>query len=329
MLNSGSQNQYSCRCRKDGFHIQIGRHSGSIIDLPAHEIESIALKAIEEHKRHIELGSKRVKKNSPETAVSIISISGLAPLCVKHFKNRGYGYSFKGAFRPTHGARAIRYGTLLFDAGLTSAVPIALVQKSKWGFIPEEWLVMAAVQDAIELDRYLVGRIRSKWPNDEKHIFIKLFANFLGKLHQCGAFHADLKTCNIVVTSANLSGRSALQNGNHANPVSFSLIDYDDVRYYRYGVSLNNRAKNFAQLFLSTPSDINLNDRSKFLRIYLTACDKSEDYGVKLAKAARKRIEGKSLLYVGPEGDISENWPEARLGDCYAHGLEKVKDEGD
>ena len=329
MLNSGSQNQYSCRCRKDGFHIQIGRHSGSIIDLPAHEIESIAFKAIEEHRHHIELGSKRVKKNSPETAVSIISISGLAPLCVKHFKNRGYGYSFKGAFRPTHGARAIRYGTLLFDAGLTSAVPIALVQKSKWGFIPEEWLVMAAVQDAIELDRYLVGRIRSKWPNDEKHIFIKLFANFLGKLHQCGAFHADLKTCNIVVTSANLSGRSALQNGNHANPVSFSLIDYDDVRYYRYGVSLNNRAKNFAQLFLSTPSDINLNDRSKFLRIYLTACDKSEDYGVKLAKAARKRIEGKSLLYVGPEGDISENWPEARLGDCYAHGLEKVKDEGD
>jgi len=329
MLNSGSQNEYSCRRRKDGFHIQIGRHSGSIIDLPAHEIESIALKAIEEHKRHIELGSKRVKKNSPETAVSIISISGLAPLCVKHFKNRGYGYSFKGAFRPTHGARAIRYGTLLFDAGLTSAVPIALVQKSKWGFIPEEWLVMAAVQDAIELDRYLVGRIRSKWPNDEKHIFIKLFANFLGKLHQCGAFHADLKTCNIVVTSANLSDRSALQNGNHANPVSFSLIDYDDVRYFRYGVSLNNRAKNFAQLFLSTPSDINLNDRSKFLRIYLTACDKSEDYGVKLAKAARKRIEGKSLLYVGPEGDISENWPEARLGDCYAHGLEKVKDEGD
>ena len=329
MLNSGSQNEYSCRRRKDGFHIQIGRHSGSIIDLPAHEIESIALKAIEEHKRHIELGSKRVKKNSPETAVSIISISGLAPLCVKHFKNRGYGYSFKGAFRPTHGARAIRYGTLLFDAGLTSAVPVALVQKSKWGFVPEEWLVMAAVQDAIELDRYLVGRIRSKWPNDEKHIFIKLFANFLGKLHQCGAFHADLKTCNIVVTSANLSDRSALQNGNHANPVSFSLIDYDDVRYYRYGVSLNNRAKNFAQLFLSTPSDINLNDRSKFLRIYLTACDKSEDYGVKLAKAARKRIEGKSLLYVGPEGDISENWPEARLGDCYAHGLEKVKDEGD
>ena len=50
---------------------------------------------------------------------------------------------------------------------------------------------------------------------------------------------------------------------------------------------------------------------------------------MKLAKAARKRIEGKSLLYVGPEGDISENWPEARLGDCYAHGLEKVKDEGD
>ena len=329
MLNSGSQNEYSCQCRKDGFHLQIGRHSRSIIDLPAHEIESIAFKAIEEHRRHIELGSKRVKKNSAETAVSIISISGIAPLCVKHFKNRGYGYSFKGAFRLTHGARAIHCGTLLFDAGLTSAVPIALVQKSKWGFVPEEWLVMAAVQNAIELDRYLVGRVRSKWPDDEKHVFMKLFANFLGKLHQCGAFHTDLKTCNIVVTSANLYDRSALQNGNHANPASFSLIDYDDVRYYRYGVSLKNRAKNFAQLFLSTPSDINLNDRSKFVEIYLDTCDKSKYYGAKLVKAARKRIEGKSLLYVGPEGDISENWPEGRLGDCYAHGLGKSKDEGD
>jgi hypothetical protein len=127
----------------------------------------------------------------------------------------------------------------------------------------------------------------------------------------------------------NLSDRSASQNGNNANPLSFSLIDYDDVRYYRYGVSLKNRAKNFAQLFLSTPSDINLNDRSTFLKIYLNASDKSEDYGVKLVKAARKRIEGKSLLYVGPEGDISENWHKGRLGDCYHNGLEKSRDEGD
>ncbi len=329
MPKSVSKDACLCQRPPNGFHIKIGQHSESITGLSDHDIESMAFKAIEEHERHIELCSETVKKNSPETSVSIVSLSGLPPLCVKHFKNRGYGYSIKGAFRPTHGARAIHYGTLLFDAGLTSAVPIVLVQKSEWGFVREEWLVMTAVEDATELDRYLVNRIRANWPDDEKYTLIQIFAKFLGALHQSGAFHTDLKTCNIVVSSRNSSGKLALPGCNDLNPVSFSLIDYDDIRYYSNEVSLKERAKNFAQLFLSTPSDINLNDRSKFLGIYLDDCDKNEDYGIELVKAARLRMKGKSLLYVGPEGDIAEDWPAKGQDDCCAHGLKIRKYEGD
>ncbi|MFH0960312.1 MAG: lipopolysaccharide kinase InaA family protein, partial [Pseudomonadota bacterium] len=210
-----------------------------------------------------------------------------------------------------------------FGAGFTSAVPIALVQRSKWGCVLEEWLVMAAIKDSLELDRYLVGRIRSKWPDDEKHLFIKLFANFLGTIHEFGVFHTDLKTCNIIVTNPNLGVMSISPEINDFNPVSFSLIDYDDVRYFSSGVNMEKRAKNLAQLFLSTPSDINLADRSEFLRLYLDVCAKNPDYGAKLLKAAKKRMKGKTLLYVGPDGDITEDWPQHGLEECCYHGLGK------
>ncbi|MFH0957591.1 MAG: hypothetical protein V1897_02710, partial [Pseudomonadota bacterium] len=117
MPDSVSNSGYSCQRSQDGFHIRIGRHYRSIIDVPAHQIESTVFKAIEGHKRQINSCSEGVKKNASETAVSLISISGLPLICVKHFKNRGSLYSIKGLFRPTHGTRAIQNGSLLFGAG--------------------------------------------------------------------------------------------------------------------------------------------------------------------------------------------------------------------
>jgi hypothetical protein len=104
------------------------------------------------------------------------------------------------------------------------------------------------------------------------------------------------------------------------DPIRFSLLDYDDVRRFRNDVNCKMRAKNLAQLFLSSPSAIDLNDRLEFFDRYIKAsanidCDKNG-----LMKMILKRIKGKSLLYVGPEGDISEDWPGEdliRLCDCF------------
>jgi serine/threonine protein kinase len=164
----------------------------------------------------------------------------------------------------------------------------------------EEWLIMLAVPDSKEVDRHLVARIVSQWSEQEKRNFLDVFADFLAGLHESGVFHTDLKTCNVLVYDR------------PHKPVKFSLLDYDDVRVFRSSVSLKRRVKNLAQLFLSTPSDIDMDDRMKFLDRYLLACSKTNIDKRRLLKMVCNRIKGKSLFYVGPEGDISESWPSAK-----------------
>jgi tRNA A-37 threonylcarbamoyl transferase component Bud32 len=279
--------------------IEISPCSRSIIDLGPENIEAIALTAIDEHHRQIQGGSKNVRKNAPETSISIVSIENCPVLCVKHFKYRGAGHAAKGLFRPTHGLRAFRSGAYLFEHAFTEAGPLALIRKSRFMVTIEEWLVMVAVPGSKELDRYMVGCIRKEWPQEEKQKFLNVFADFLAGLHESGVFHTDLKTCNILVSNQQLK------------PVGFSLLDYDDVRVFKDPVDIRVRTKNIAQLFLSTPAAIDLDDRRLFLERYLKSCDKTHIDKKRLTKMILDRIKDKSLLYVGPEGDISENWPSA------------------
>ncbi|MCX5873467.1 MAG: hypothetical protein NTY51_09595 [Deltaproteobacteria bacterium] len=295
----------------------------SILDLPDSEIAVVALVAIDQHDRQIESGSETVKKNAPETSISIVSIPGLPVLCVKHFKDRGAGYSLKGVLRSTHGSRAFHNGAFLFERGFTAAAPVALVLKRRCRIITEEWLVMTAVPDARELDRYMVNRIKKQWSKEEKRRFLEIFADFLAGLHGSGVFHTDLKTCNIIVSESHSLDHGVGHDLHCLDSISFSLLDYDDVRRFRKDVNGKMRAKNLAQLFLSSPSAIDLNDRLEFFDRYIKVsanidCDKNG-----LMKMILKRIKGKSLLYVGPEGDISESWR------CNANCCEKTRRTGD
>ncbi len=307
----------SCRFAEN-ISIEISPCSQSIINL-ASDFEPIAMMAIDEHDRQIQSGSENVKKNAPETSISIVSIENCPVLCVKHFKYRGAGHATKGPFRPTHGLRAFRSGAYLFEHGFTAAAPLALIRKSLIRITIEEWLVMLAVPDSKELDRYMVDRIRKGWPKEEKWKFLDSFTKFLSGLHESGVFHTDLKTCNILVSGQWSSGSDMrAAEGRELPPKCFSLLDYDDVRVLKDVVDIRMRAKNLSQLFLSTPSDIDMDDRMKFLNRYLLACSKTNIDKRRLLKMVCNRIIGKSLLYVGPEGDISENWPPAdELEKCY------------
>ena len=132
-------------------------------------------------------------------------------------------------------------------------------------------------------------------------------------LHESGIFHTDLKTCNIIVSGSHSLDHGVGDDLRSGEQLRFSLLDYDDVRRFKNGVNGKMRAKNLAQLFLSSPSAIDLDDRREFLDRYLESsvnidCDKDG-----LMQMILKRIKGKSLLYVGPEGDISEAWPREDL----------------
>lgn len=301
-------------CRlAENMSIEISPCSQSIIGLGPENIEAIALSAIDEHHRQIQGGSGNVRKNAPETSVSIVSIPDFPTLCVKRFKYRGINYSIKGLFRNTHGFRALHSGAYLFEHGFTEAGPLAIIRKSRFKVTIEEWLIMLAIPDSKELDRYMVNRIREGWPKEEKWKFLDNLARFMAGLHEYGVFHTDLKTCNILVSdecSADLDMKAA--DGREMPSICFSLLDYDDVRVQSGAVDVRMRAKNFAQLYLSTPSDICMDDRGRFIEQYLKFCGNINIDKNRLIRLLLARIKGKSLLYVGPEGDISEEWPSAK-----------------
>lgn len=308
------------------FSIQINPTSPSIVDLSLAQIEDIATAALYEHNRQVRAGSVNVKKNAPETSVSIVSLPGVPALCVKHFKNRGAGYTIKGIFRATHGVRAFQGGEDLFRRGFTLAPPIALIRNMRFGISFEEWLVMPIIPEAEELDRYMVKLIRKGWPTEEKLDFLNSFANFLRDLHSSGIFHTDLKTCNIMVFE-DCNQKQAANSGVRGVPrIRFSLLDYDDVRVCKGVLGGKIRAKNLSQLFLSTPSAIDLDDRIRFFNQYFSSCDRLNIDKKRLLEMIFARIDGKTLLYVGPEGDISENWTIINKGkDCVDNFLKMRK----
>jgi len=298
----------SIRSSDNKFSIQVNPSSLCIVDLSLAQIEEIATAAIYEHNRQVRSGSVNVKKDAPETSVSIVSLPGAPALCVKHFKNRGTGYTIKGIFRATHGVRAFQGGEDLFRLGFTSAPPIALIRNMRFGISFEEWLVMPIIPAAEELDRYMVKLIRRGWQIEEKLDFLNSFANFLADLHSSGVFHTDLKTCNIMVLEDTSQKQTANSGASCVRRIEFSLLDYDDVRVCKGAVGSKIRAKNLSQLFLSTPSVIDLDDRKKFFNQYFSSSDRLNIDKKRLLEMIFARIDGKTLLYVGPEGDISENW---------------------
>ncbi len=126
----------SVRSSDNKFSIQVNPTSLSIVDLSLAQIEDIATAALYEHNRQVRSGSVNVKKDAPETSVSIVSLPGAPALCVKHFKNRGTGYTIKGIFRATHGVRAFQGGEDLFRRGFTFGPPYCVDQEYEvWNLI--------------------------------------------------------------------------------------------------------------------------------------------------------------------------------------------------
>ena len=55
--------------------------------------------------------------------------------------------------------------------------------------------------------------------------------------------------------------------------------------------------------------------RMEFFNQYCSSCDRLNIDRKRLIEMIIARIDGKSLLYVGPEGDISENWTMSNKGE--------------
>ncbi len=266
----------------------LGIDSASLSDFFVH--------AVDEHHRILAEERERVRKDAPESAVTLVELPGAPRVCVKEFRWRGVLHACKAWFRPTRGIRTLLNGRRLVEMGVGAALPLALTTRTKGGLVQGEWVVMEAVPDAVELDRYVLRRINDGMGHWGRRELIRMFARFMSGVHGKGIFHADLKTCNIMVSDVHSGGA-----------VRFFLLDYDDVRFSD-SVRLKKRAKNLVQIFLSTPMAFTASDRLRFLSEYCLHAGLARQEREELAREIIECASARKILYVGFDGDIEEAW---------------------
>ncbi len=286
-----------------------------ILDSDASTIPAFVRSCIEEHGRQLSSHTGAILKDSPESAVTLVDIPGFPRVCVKQLRWRGWLHALKGLFRPTQGLRTFRNGWKLLSAGIAAAAPLALVREGYLGVSANEYIIMEVIPRSQELDRYLLTRILLPWSTAEKRELAALFGRFIGFMHTEGIFHADLKTCNILVSEGPTRKESAEKAPaappkNEAVPertVRFAVLDYDEVRFRR-AVAPRRRLKNLVQIFLSTPVAIGPADRLRFLREYALHVGMSSRQRRETAVEVMQAASGREVLYVGFDGDCHEQW---------------------
>jgi tRNA A-37 threonylcarbamoyl transferase component Bud32 len=292
--------------------IEIHSESPARLHLDTGDIHNFVLTCLDEHTRLLSGQTKAVLKNAPESAVTMVSLSGFPRVCVKEFRWRGWIHALKGLFRPTQGVRTFKNGWRLQADGIGVAAPLALVREKSLGLIRSEWIVMEAIPDALELDRFVVKRIVSRWTAEERRGMVRMFGRFIGSMHAKGIFHSDLKTCNVLVSEDAPKPENFVNWADSAlpasfGPIRFSLLDYDDVRFAN-SVAAKKITKNLVQIFLSTPAAIGAADRLRFLSEYTLHVGMARRERREIALKVLLAAKGKEILYVGFDGDVRERW---------------------
>jgi len=301
--------------RELNFSFEIHPEASTNLNRSEQDVADFVRKAIEEHTRLLSSKSGAIRKDAPESAVTLVNLPGFPGVCVKEFRWRGWLHALKGLFRPTQGLRTYRNGRRLSQMGISCACPLALVRKSTFGIVRLEWVIMEVIPGALELDRYIVKRIALGWTPDDRRGLARLLGRLIGSIHSRGVFHSDLKTCNIVVSEHGSSPKadpdpSTLDvdpSASSSSTVHFSLLDYDDVTFGRE-VTDKKRIKNLVQIFLSTPTAVIASQRFLFLDEYALHAGLSRSRKREIAREVINAAQGKDVLYVGFEGDEREKW---------------------
>ncbi len=226
-------------------------------------------------------------KYSPEVMVSILNDEGEG-ICLKQFCYPYFWVRMKEYFRRSKGFKSWRAANGMRARGLPSLKPLALVERKDGLGLRESFLLMEALVNDQEMDRYI---LRGFEDLKKKRLFIKTFAHWLEGLHKMRLYHKDMKTCNILVS----------EKGEAWN---FHLLDFEDILMDE-NVNRKKLFRNFLQLNTSTPRVMTKVDRYRFFREYLRLNPIVKDPKVFL-RGLMNESRRRGLVYVSPQGVVTE-----------------------
>lgn len=183
----------------------------------------------------------------------------IAVMC-KGSRSRGLIRRIGQLFAPSREQRNWARAELLIGAGVDTALPLAVVQRS--GSRPRGWLVSEYISDIVDLDRVamtLLDKIEPKRIRAVKAALVERIAGSFARMANRGIWHRDLKASNILLTD---------WDGTKAE-CRVCIVDLDGIRRRPRGQ--RGRSQPLVRLaasLLEYPS-IRASDYCRFLRFYL------------------------------------------------------------
>jgi tRNA A-37 threonylcarbamoyl transferase component Bud32 len=275
------------RCLVNSSEFTVSRRPGEVV----YARREIAPGTIDGIIERFSSGDCRIVKVDRKATIALVANEG-REVCVKAYLRLGFFGRIKALFGMSRGHNSWRGAGGLVLRGFETPLPLFLVIKRRF-FIPRTvYLVTESIAPRVEMDRFILRRLKDASP-DRADRFAARFGSVIGNLHRAGIYHRDLKTTNIVVGVIG------------GDDVSFAFIDLDYVGFSR-SVPPKRKAKNLAQIYLSTPGLVAAGTRKVFFESYVDASGAAGDRQT-IVRLVGDLVRGKDLMYVSDDGDVVED----------------------
>jgi tRNA A-37 threonylcarbamoyl transferase component Bud32 len=235
-------------------------------------------------------GVGRLIKRDRKASVALMPTDRVET-CIKAYERLGPLDRIRALFGYSRGHRSWRAAEGMLLRGFNAPRHLCLAISRRF-FIPRAvYLVTESIAPRLEMDRFILDNLGGG-PSEARRRFVTGFGTVIGSLHRAGIYHRDLKATNIAV-------------GKEGDDFSYSFLDLDAVSFGG-PVSAGRRAKNLAQIFLSTPGLIDAPARRLFFEAYLAASGREEESQA-IQRLVGNMVKGKDIIYVSRAGDVIED----------------------
>jgi len=229
-----------CLSRNNEFDI---RHSGNYKIFIRRNDANIALiqKAIDSHRNFTNVPFKKSRNR-------VLSVYN-DRIFVKEYKYSNIFRRLGGIFGWSRGRHSWFSNNAVLSRGINTPIPYALYEGNESNYLVGEWL-----NGTCSLNNF-VKKYYQVISFSERCEFIWKLAMFIGKMHNTGIFHKDLKASNILVRHIN-------------DEVKFFIVDFDGIVLFKNCIEVRHYIKNFVQLNSSIDTLVTIQDKFRFFKYY-------------------------------------------------------------
>jgi tRNA A-37 threonylcarbamoyl transferase component Bud32 len=205
---------------------------------------------------------------------------------IKEHLHRSVIDFIKHLFRNSRARRALKASLMLRRNGLDCPEPLALLEKYRGPFCTNSILITEGITESVNLNKYL-NKLKAEnitRAEAEKKVIIRELGSYVGKMHELGIFHGDLRTGNILVQNDKGFWR-------------FFMVDNERTRQFSV-IPRRLIIKNLVQLNMFRTGISNI-DRIRFIRAYNGQMQLTDDEIRRLCKSVIQKTDKRLKIRAG------------------------------